>query len=405
MSTILELKEKRANLVAQARELVERADAESRGMNAEENEQYDKIFGDIGALEEQVQKREKLEAKERELAALETQYADNDDGQRGAKPEEKAESRAWARFLVSGRGSLTGAELRALQADSDEAGGYLVAPQQFVNRLVKAIDDETFIYQWATKFPLSNAASMGAPALDADPADADWTSELLVGSEDSTMDFGKRELDPSPLAKLIKVSRKLLRLSPDVEGLVIERLGYKFGISFEKAGMTGAGANQPLGVYTAHANGINTDRDVSTGNTTTSIQFDGLKEAKYTLKSGYWRKAKWLFHRDGIKQIAKLQDDNGQYIWDPASVRGNEPDLLLGFPVYASEYNPNTFTTGQYVGILGDFSYYWIATAMDFSVQRLDELYAATNQVGFIGRLEADGMPVLSEAFVRVKLA
>jgi len=37
-------------------------------------------------------------------------------------------------------------------------------------------------------------------------------------------------------------------------------------------------------------------------------------------------------------------------------------------------------------------------------IQRLNELYAATNQVGFISRLESDGMPVLEEAFARVKL-
>jgi hypothetical protein len=38
-------------------------------------------------------------------------------------------------------------------------------------------------------------------------------------------------------------------------------------------------------------------------------------------------------------------------------------------------------------------------------MQRLEELFAATNQVGLVGRMESDGMPVLSEAFVRVKLA
>jgi hypothetical protein len=38
-------------------------------------------------------------------------------------------------------------------------------------------------------------------------------------------------------------------------------------------------------------------------------------------------------------------------------------------------------------------------------MQRLVELYAATNQIGFIGRKETDGMPVLAEAFVRVTLA
>ena len=74
-------------------------------------------------------------------------------------------------------------------------------------------------------------------------------------------------------------------------------------------------------------------------------------------------------------------------------------------PIHASEYAPNTFTTGLYVGIVGDWSQYWIADALDMTVQRLVELYAATNQVGLIGRMESDGMPVLGEAFARVTLA
>jgi HK97 family phage major capsid protein len=73
-------------------------------------------------------------------------------------------------------------------------------------------------------------------------------------------------------------------------------------------------------------------------------------------------------------------------------------------PVNMSEYAPSTMTSALYVGILGDFSQYWIADALDMQIQRLVELYAETNQTGFIGRMESDGMPVLEEAFVRVKL-
>ncbi len=42
---------------------------------------------------------------------------------------------------------------------------------------------------------------------------------------------------------------------------------------------------------------------------------------------------------------------------------------------------------------------------MEFSIQVLKELYAESNQIGYIGRMECDGQPVLPEAFVRVKLA
>lgn len=393
-----ELLAKKNALVVQARTMLETAEAEKRDFTTEEQTNYDAIFVDIGKLDEKIDNVRKLGAVSVEALSAE---AEKPDGGAPANPDEEKRNKAWSGFLRTGR---LAPEVRALQADSDEAGGFYTAPQMFVNRLIKAVDDMVFIRQWATKNTVTNAQSLGVPTLAADPADADWTSELLVGDADTAMTFGKRELFPHPLAKLLKVSRKLLRLTPDVDSLVIARLAYKFGISFEKAGMTGSSSGEPLGVFTASADGIPTSRDVSTGNTTTSIQSDGLKEAKYTLKGAYWPNAKWLFHRDAVKQIAKLQDDTGRYLWQP-SVQLGQPDMLEGIPVFTSEYAPNTFTTGLYVGMIGDFSFYWIADALDFTVQRLEELYAATNQTGFIGRMESDGMPVLAEAFVRVKLA
>jgi HK97 family phage major capsid protein len=397
----IELRQKKATLVANARESIDRADEEKRDLTAEEQNSWNAYMADVEKLDAQITMIEKQEALERDLA-LPTSTPELPGGEGRANPAAEKVNRAWDAYLRSG---AVQPEVRALQADADTQGGYYVPPQQFVNKLIKAIDNVTYMRQWGTPNPVASAASLGVPTLEADPADADWTSELLIGGTDSTMAFGKRELTPKPLAKLLKVSNKLLRLTPDVESLVIQRLAYKFQVSFEKAGMTGSGANQPLGVFTASADGIPTSRDVSTGNTTTSIQTDGLLEAKYSLKAGYWPKARWIFHRDAIKQIAKLQNDAGDYIWDPNAIRVGEPDRLMGFPVFASEYAPNTFTTGQYVGMLGDFSFWWYADALDFAIQRLNELYAATNQVGFIGRLESDGMPVLGEAFARVKLA
>ena len=271
--------------------------------------------------------------------------------------------------------------------------------------ILKGVDDAVFIRQKAKTFPVPAATSYGIPTMTADAADADWTTELATGSEDSTMAFGKRALYPQkPIAKRIKISNELLQRFPGIEAFVRERLVYKFAITHEKAFMTGSGAGKPLGLFTASNSGISTGRDVSTGNTITYPTFDGLTEAKYTLKGQYWNRADWMFHRDCLKVLAKIKDGDGQYIWRE-SVRAGEPDTLLGRPVHMSEYVPNTMTTGLYVGILGDFSYYWIADALDMTIQRLVELYAETNQTGLIGRMSSDGMPVLEEAFVRIKLA
>ncbi|MDL1909706.1 phage major capsid protein [Chloroflexi bacterium CFX6] len=394
-----ELLARRAQLITQARAMFEAADAEHRDFTAEEQTNYDAIFDDVAKIDRKIENLRRLGTADDAVPNAEPERPGSERG--GATPQEEAVTRAFEAFLR--RGAIT-PELRALQADSDASGGFYTSPQQFVNRLIQSVDDQVFIRQWATPNTVTQAQSLGVPTLAADPADADWTSELGTGNEDTAMSFGKRELHPYPLAKRIKVSNKLLRLSPDVEALVIQRLAYKFAVAYEKAGMTGSGANQPLGVFTASADGISTGRDVSTDNTTTAFTTDGIKNAKYALKAAYWPRAKWVFHRDGVKMLAKLKDAENRYLWQN-SIQIGQPDMLEGIPLFTSEYSPNTFTASQYVGILGDFSFYWTADALDFSIQRLNELYAATNQTGFIGRLESDGMPVLEEAFVRVKLA
>ena len=56
------------------------------------------------------------------------------------------------------------------------------------------------------------------------------------------------------------------------------------------------------------------------------------------------------------------------------------------------------------IATIGDFQYYWIVDSLNLSIKRLDELYAETDQTGFIGRKEADGMPVSNEAFYHLKV-
>lgn len=413
-----EMRDSRGKLVTDARAILDKAEAEKRALTPEEDKTYNEIFKKQEDVRTSIEREERQIEIERQAAEDATREVrgkgkgvEDDEEKRAKLPPELRDNKratpeyraAFDRALMGGFNSVNESERRALQADSDPSGGYMVAPVQFVMDLVKFVDDVVFIRQRATKFQVSGAASLGAPSLDADPADADWTSELATGSEDSTMAFGKRELHPHPLAKRIKVSNKLITKVPSAESLVRARLAYKFGITQEKGFMTGNGANQPLGIFTASAMGIPVTRDVSTGNGAAAPTFDGLISAKFALKGNYWPKAEWIFHRDVLAVVAKLKDGEGQYLWRE-SVRAGEPDRLLNLPVNMSEYSPNTLTTGLYVGALGDFSNYWIADAIDMQVQRLGELYAETNQVGFIGRLETDGMPVLAEAFVRVKL-
>ncbi len=411
MSKIKSLRDERGKLVKAAREILDKAETEKRALTTEEDAKYKELFTKQDETRTAIEREEQLIEVERQAAEQTLRDKDgkekpkHDDTGKRLSPRETEEYRAAAEtYFAGGLAACSESERRALQADSDTAGGYITMPMQMVDQLIKSVDNLVFIRQRATKFRIPEAASLGVPTLTANPADAAWTTEIATGNEDSTMAFGQRSLHPHPLAKRIKVSNKLLRMNSGAESLVRDRLAYVFGITQEQAFMTGSGSNQPLGIFTASADGIPTSRDVSTGNLSTSPTFDGLISAKYSLKGQYWNKADWIFHRDTLALVSKLKDGDGQYIWRQSVLEG-EPDRILGRPVMMSEYATNTLTASTYCGVLGDFSNYWIADALDMVVQRLVELYAETNQTGFIGRLETDGMPVLAEAFSRIKLA
>jgi HK97 family phage major capsid protein len=402
----VELREQRHKLIVDARELLEKAESEKRSLSQEEDAQYQKMFSDAEELKKRAERIESLEKEEKEALEIRgVTFADRKEVEKSEKEDEKeVRSRAFKNYILGGFNSLKPEESRALQMDVNDKGGFLVAPQEFMSSVLQKVDDLLFIRNVATVFQLNGAHSLGYPSLETDPADADWTGEITEAAE-GTLDFGKRELKPHPLSKLVKVSRKLIRHSTQsVEAIVSERMAYKLAVPQEKGFLVGTGANQPLGVFTASANGISTGRDVSTGNTTSAVTFDGLKSAKGALKRQYRSAAQWVMHRDLHTQITKIKDGEGRYIWQD-SVVAHEPDVLLGFPVNESEYAPNTFTTGQYVAVLGNWSFYHIAESLRVEMQRLDELFARTNQIGFITRSEIDGMPALEEAFVRVKLA
>ena len=411
---------KRAKIVEDMRAILDKCEAEHRAMRADEQERYAAMDADLDGSERQIKLANEETGDELETRDLKNKLYGNSVYHEGPrftdtsavsfrdKRYENPEYRdAFRRYLREGVNAISHAEFRALQADIDTAGGFLVMPSQMVTSYIHKMDNLVFMRKLATVYQAPKAESLGVPALDNDPGDPTWTAEIGTGQEDSTMSFGKRELVPKPIARLIKVSNKLLRASYlDAEAIVIDRLSYKFSVVEEAAFLNGTGAGQPMGIFTPAAVGfgISTARDVSTGNTTSAVTCDGMIEAFFSLKAQYRKKATWILHRDVVKKIRKLKDGEGQYIWQLGLATG-KPDTILGAPYCESEYAPDTFTNGAYVGIVGDFSNYWIVEALNMQIQRLIELYAATNQTGMIGRAELDGMPVLEEGFSRIQLA
>lgn len=380
-------KEQRAKLIAELRAMHELAQKENRAFTDDESKAFAEKEAEVRKLSQEIA----AEEREALIKGFSTELPKTEGESRGEVSDKMKEFR---NYLLNG-------EKRDISVGS---GGGALSPQEFVAEIIKGVENDSPLYGLVRKFPLSEAKSLGAPYEAADASDASWTAEVPVSdiTADATLAYSLRELSPNTLVKLIKISDKLVKVSAlPIEQIVKEKITEKLVAAFENGITVGTGSGQPLGVFTASANGVPTSRDVTTDGAT--LTSDDLIKTKMSLKPAYRRKARWVMSTDILTDCLLLKDKNDQYLWRPG-LRDGDPDTLLGLPVIESAYAPSTKTSGSYIAVLGDFSYYWWAYVDGIEIKNLVELFALKNQLGFKGTAYADGAPVLAEAFSRVKV-
>lgn len=384
-------KERRAQLIAEMRAINETLIAEKRDFTEDEKKSYSEKEAEVRKLSAEIA----AEEREKELNGFVSELpAQENPDQRSAGNDEMAEFRS---FLLTGN-----KETRTALTTTDNG---VIAPEKFVKDVIEILEKEATFYGMVDKIPVTGAGSLGIPYEEVDATDADWTDEVPEAemTADSSWKFGKRELVPTDLTKLVKISKKLLKGSAiAIEQLIRNKLVAKVLAAFENGILNGTGTKQPLGVFTASADGVPTSRDVSTAGS--AIVADDLIKTKMNLRPGYRKNAEWAISTDILLDIMLLKDNDGQYLWKPG-LRDGDPDKLLGLPVHESEYAPSAKTAGSYVAVLGNFrKYYKFATWEGFDIQVLNEKFATKNQIGFLVHTLADGQPANAEAFSRLKI-
>ena len=277
----------------------------------------------------------------------------------------------------------------ALQVGTDSEGGYLV-PDEFEKTLVEALEEENIFRKLAHVINTSSG-DRKIPVV-ATKGTASWVDEegLIPDSDDS---FGQVSIGAYKLGTLIKVSNELLADSVfNLEAYISKEFGRRCGSKEEDAFFNGDGTGKPTGIL--HAT-LGAEVGVTSKNAT-DITADDIIDLFYSLKAPYRKRAVWILNDSTVKAIRKLKDGNGNYIWQPALTAGS-PDTILGRPVYTSAYVP-TIAAGNRTVIFGDLSYYWIADRQGRTFKKLSELYATTDQTGFVATQRVDGKLILREA-------
>ena len=389
--TILELREKRAKAWEAAKAFLDSHRNDKGVLSAEDDAAYTRMEQEITDLGKEISRMERREALDAQLNLPVNQPLTGKplNGRETAKTGRATDEYRQNFWNMMRSKTPMPTVMNALQIGTDSEGGYLV-PDEYERTLVEALEEENVFRQLA-KVIRTSSGDRKIPVV-ATKGTASWIDEegAYTESDDS---FGQVSIGAYKVVTMIKVTEEMLNDSAfDLESYIAKEFARRIGAKEEEAFFTGDGSGKPLGVLAA-TGGAETG---VTAASSTAITADELMDLFYSLKSPYRKKAVWVLNDSTIKAVRKLKDSTGQYLWQPSLVAGT-PDTLLGRPVKTSAYMP-VIAAGAKTIAFGDFSYYWIADRQGRSFKRLNELYAANGQVGFLGSQRVDGKLVLSEA-------
>lgn len=390
MNRIMELREKRAKVWEDAKAFLDKKQEGGAMLSSEDVGTYEKMETEVVNLGKEIDLLERRQALENELSKPVSEPITDRPLGVVAEKTGRASDEYRQSFWKAMRKKNTGFDvLNALQIGTDSEGGYLV-PDEFEKTLVESLEEENVFRQLASIITTSNGDKK-IPVV-ASKGTAAWVDEEgnIPESDDS---FTQVSIGAFKLATMIKVSEELLNDSAfNLEAYIAKEFARRIGSKEEEAFFVGDGSGKPTGI-------LNATGGAGVGITTagsTAIIIDELMDLFYSLKSPYRKKATWLMHDSTVKSIRKLKDGSGNYLWQP-SITAGTPDTILNRPVRTSTYVP-AIAAGAKSVAFGDMGYYWIADRQGRSFQRLNELYAATGQVGFRATQRVDGKLILAEA-------
>ena len=390
MSMILQLREKRAVAWDAAKAFLDSKRGGDGFLSPEDTEVYEKMEADVVALGKEIERLERQSAIDAELSKVAGSPITNTPSGASGEKKGRASDEYRRAFWNAMRSKAPNYEvLNALQIGTDSEGGHLV-PDEYERTLIEALEEANVLRSLCHVIHTSHG-DRKIPVV-ATKGTASWVDEAgaIPESDDS---FGQVTLNAYKAATMMKVSDELLNDAFfNLEGYISRQFARRIGAAEEEAFLTGDGTGKPTGLLHATFGG----QLGVTAAGAVALTADEVIDLIYSLKSAYRKNAVLLMHDSTVKAIRKLKDGSGQYLWAPSLVQGT-PDTILGKRVVTSEYMP-VIEAGKKSIVFGDLGYYWIADRQGRAFKRLNELYAATGQVGFLASQRVDGKLTLPEA-------
>ncbi len=355
----------RNNLIAQAREVLDFAEAEKRGLSAEENQKIARIEADIDSADTAISTARSIADREARAAEASASFAPSTNSPANSDAD-------ILRSIAMGetRGHEFVREARTLVPSANTVGqsfydqvfaiAQLVGPMLTVSEVFNTTSGENLVIPTVTATSTSGSVAAAGTISESNPT----FSSITLGAE--------------KYGALVQVAQELVTDAGfDITSYIAQQLGTSLGLK----------VNDVLTTKLSAAAG-----SVVRGTATNfAAQYEDLIDLVYGIADG----ARVLpglgfqMSKTGIAAARKLKDDSGSYIWTDSAVPG-QPATLLGYPVFE---NPNVAAVGTAAKsvLFGHLPSFKVRVAGGMRVDQSADFAFNTDTVTYRGLMRVDG--------------
>lgn len=420
MEKIIEMKRKKAELLASLRAMLDKADTEKRKLTEDEDKDYRRIEGEVDQLEKDIldaeadlERRRKLAEKEIQSrnarTVIKSKNKDAADDTTDVDPEK--EFRNVGEFLHAiARAKETHSEdprLGTLREKREQTmgtgatGGYAL-PEQFDATIRQVQAQDAIIRPRAAVIPAGSPpdAKLTFPSLDQTSAQNIYGGVTVVHTgegvtmTETTARLREVSLEPKEISAYIVVTNKLLNNWEAAGAFVTRQLSAAMIGQEDYDFMRGNGVNKALGFINCAAAIAYTRAGAN------AIAFADVYNmlARMLMRGGSYI---WLASQTVIPQLAAMVDAGSHAVWlggqggNMAGAAGPLPSTLIGLPIVFADRLPALGTKGDLS--LVNLSYYLIKDGSGPAAASSEHVFFTSNKVVFKIVWNVDAHPWLTE--------
>lgn len=280
MKTVQQLRQERQKLIADARTMLDKAEAEKRDLSNEESTQYDSLIAQADGLLTKINREERLQGLEGEMrtpannglrpvpadaanigmnsrevqrySVIKAINALVTGNWRGAELEREASEAVAKRLGREPQGVFMPFDVqnqRAMTVGNNTNGGYTVQTDLMVTNFIELLRNSLALGVAGATTLTGLIGNIAIPR-QTGGATAYWVAESGTPTSASNPTFDQVPMSPKTVGAYTDISRKLLlQSSIDVENFVQRDLATTLGLAIDLAGLHGTGLNnQPTGI-------------------------------------------------------------------------------------------------------------------------------------------------------------